>query len=128
MQGSGRSKLCGGERAVYWQLPLSGTRAVRFGAHDLTRLLCHELQVSIMASIQLRVAVTVWALPDGLVICKRSSVACCAGFWPLLRFPEVRIGARGEVVSDARKRLRARAGMQPLYESIVTLPFRSFIH
>lgn len=47
MQGSGRSELCGGESVVYWQLPFSGTRAVGFGAHDLTRPLCHELQVYI---------------------------------------------------------------------------------
>ena len=93
MQGSGRSELCGGESAVYWQLPFSGTRAVGFGVHDLTRPLCHEFQVYITASIQLRAAVTVWALLDGLVICKRASVACCAGLWPLLRFPETRIGA-----------------------------------
>ena len=73
-----------------------------------------------------------WALLDGLVICKRASVACCAGFWPLLRFPEARIGASGEGLGRSNwvsrmhaKGLRVRAGMQPLYESIVTLPFHS---
>ena len=128
MQGSGRSELCGGESVVYWQLPFSGTRAVGFGTHDLTRPLCHELQVYIYGlnpaeSCSHSVGATRRAR-DLQKIFRR----VLRRFWPLLRFPEARIGARGEVSRMHAKGLRARAGMQPLYESIVTLPFHSFIH
>ena len=115
-----------GERGLL-AVTASSTRTVRFGAHDLTRPLCHELQVYIYG---LNPAESCSHSVGATRRARDLQKSFCRVLRRVLAVAKVsrnkNWGQRGGLgtfelgVSDARKRVKP-----PLYESIVTLPFHS---